>query len=195
MARARTIKPDFIRSHSMRRVSREARLTFIQLWLLADDAGRLIYHPVALPRWLYPGDEQAAQLLPGWLAELEREHCIERYTVDRTDYLRIVNWRRHQRISHPTPSRLPAKSVGARSIDSGASGESLRSDAEKPNGGKALTIPAPTPERFVTPQESLGKIPATPCVTPLSPDFTSDSCGGGFFQRIASAAQRALARG
>lgn len=41
MARARMIKPHFMRSHSMRSVSRMARLTFIQLWLVADDAGRL----------------------------------------------------------------------------------------------------------------------------------------------------------
>ena len=39
MPRARTIKPQFLRSNSMSRVSREARLTFIHLWLVADDAG------------------------------------------------------------------------------------------------------------------------------------------------------------
>src|SRR5258708_39296120 len=62
MSRARTIKPQFTRSRSMRAVSCMARLTFIQLWL----------------------------------AELEGQRCVERYSVDETDYLRFVNWRRHQ---------------------------------------------------------------------------------------------------
>jgi hypothetical protein len=57
MARARTIKPNFLRSRSMRAVSAMARLTFIQLWLLADDAGRLMAHPRQLAHWLYPGDD------------------------------------------------------------------------------------------------------------------------------------------
>jgi hypothetical protein len=124
MSRARTIKPHFMHSRSMRRVSREARLTFIQLWLVADDAGRLVNHPLMLSRQLYPGDVEALQALPGWLVELEREHCIERYAVDGTDYMRIVNWRRYQKIYHPTPSRLPPKPV------SRASRESLKREAE-----------------------------------------------------------------
>ncbi len=41
MARIRSIKPEFPQSESMGNVSRDARLTFIQLWTLADDSGRL----------------------------------------------------------------------------------------------------------------------------------------------------------
>jgi hypothetical protein len=47
MARARLIKPHFMFSRSMHAVSRMARLTFIQLWLVADDAGRVLAHPPA----------------------------------------------------------------------------------------------------------------------------------------------------
>lgn len=158
MARGRTIKPGFMRSYSMRRVSREARLTFVQLWLVADDAGRLIDHTYALSHQLYPGDKDVLALLPDWLAELEREHCIERYTVERTNYLRIVNWHRHQRVAHPTPSRLPAPTRGSRAIPENlrAPAESLGSEDKKPSGGKALSPDAPIPERFGTAQESLG---------------------------------------
>jgi hypothetical protein len=111
MARARTIKPQFLESRSMRAVSAMARLTFIQLWLLADDAGRLVVYST-LPRRLFPGDAEALTLFPGWLDELEAQRCIERYTVEGWPYLRIVNWDRHQRIYHPTRSRLPARPPG-----------------------------------------------------------------------------------
>ena len=192
MARARTIKPSFMRSRSMRAVSPMARLTFIQLWLVADDAGRLmVYANLALR--LYPGDAGAAALLPGWLAVLEREHCIERYTVDGTDYLRIVNWRRHQKIYHPTPSRLPARPVGARQ-ESGEVREALGSESEKLSGDKVLTSPAQIPERFATRTNRSERNGQSPCAPGSSPAFTSDSRGKSFFRRAAAVAQRALAR-
>jgi hypothetical protein len=194
MARARTIKPHFMRSRSMRAVSGMARLTFIQLWLVADDAGRLTASPFSLARRLYPGDAEAAGLLPGWLDELERQHCVERYTVDRLDYLRIVNWRRHQKIYHPTPSRLPARPVGFQR-ESEELQETFVSESEKPSSDKALSPAAQIPEQFTTPPETLGKNPGNPGAPALSPTFTSDSGGEGFFRRAAAFAQRALARG
>jgi hypothetical protein len=123
----------------MRSVSKLARLTFIQLWLVADDAGRLDARRPMLARRLYPGDAEAIDLLPGWLAELEREHCIESYTVEGIDYLRIVNWRRHQKIYHPTASRLPARPR-----------EALGSDCEKPNDTAGLGIVGEIPERVAS---------------------------------------------
>ncbi len=193
MARARSIKPRFMRSRSMRAVSGMARLTFIQLWLVADDAGRLVAFSRSLAHQLYPGDAEAAALLPGWLLELEREHCIERYTVDRTDYLRIVNWRKHQKIYHPTPSRLPARPVVSRT-GSEESREALGSGSEKPSDDKALT-PSPEISRAIRePRESLGENPQKPDAPGLSPGFPSDSRGEGFFRRVTTAAQRALRR-
>ena len=193
MARARTIKPQFMRSRSMRAVSKMARLTFIQLWLVADDAGRLAAGPRLLAHRLYPGDAEAAALLPDWLDELEGQHCIERYTVDRLDYLRIANWHRHQKIYHPTPSRLPARPVSFQK-ESGALQETLGSEREKPSSAKAFGPLAQIPERFRSAPETLGKNPANPDALHLSPTFTSDSGGEGFFRRAAAAAHRALSR-
>lgn len=107
MPRIRTIQPYFPRSTSMVHVSRDARLLFIQLWTVADDCGRARAAPAELAATLYPADADAPALLPDWLGELEREGCIERYTVEEVDYLRIARWRKHQRIDRPTPSRLP----------------------------------------------------------------------------------------
>ena len=107
MARTRTIKPGFAHAPSMLRVGRETRLLFILLWTAADDAGRLRGAATGLAAQLFPADTDAPLFLPAWLDELEREGCIERYSVDEVEYLRVVNWRDHQSICHPTPSSLP----------------------------------------------------------------------------------------
>jgi hypothetical protein len=112
MPRIRTIRPDFRRSRSMSHVSLGARLSFIMLWLAADDAGRVFAHPKSLPYQLFPRDRYARAQVPGWMHELERQRCIERYTVDGTDYLSIANWDRYQKIYHPTRSRLPPPGAG-----------------------------------------------------------------------------------
>jgi hypothetical protein len=91
----------------MRRVSRDARLLFVQLWTIVDDAGRTPAEPDDVAAVLYPGDFDAPRYMQMWLDELEAEGCIERYDVDGIDYLRVVHWHKHQQISHPTESRLP----------------------------------------------------------------------------------------
>lgn len=107
MARIRTIKPEFQNSQSMGRVSRDARLTFIELWPQCDDAGRLRANSRMLASVLFPYDEDAPKLIDGWLAELENEGCIVRYTHGNDEYLAICHWD-HQKIDHPKASLLPA---------------------------------------------------------------------------------------
>lgn len=114
MARIRTIKPEFPQSESMGRVSREARLCFVLLWTLADDEGRLRGNSRMLASLLFPYDDDAAGLIDGWLAELEREECVERYLVDGTAYLAVSKWLSHQKIDKPSRSKIPAPTEGSR---------------------------------------------------------------------------------
>jgi hypothetical protein len=106
MPRIRTIQPSFTRSRSMARVSRDARLLFILLWTVADDAGRLLADRAELVPMFFD-DHDASMFMTAWLDELERERCIERYAVDGVDYLRVVKWADYQKIDHPTASILP----------------------------------------------------------------------------------------
>ncbi|MCK4121373.1 hypothetical protein HFK83_03175 [Ralstonia pseudosolanacearum] len=108
MARIRTIKPEFPQSESMGRVSREARLCFIQLWTLADDEGRLRGNSRMLASLLYPYDDDAPSLIDGWLDELESEACLHRYKIDGNNYVQIANWLIHQKIDKPSKSKIPA---------------------------------------------------------------------------------------
>jgi len=107
VARIRSLKPEFPQSESMGRVSRDARLTFLCLWTIADDEGRTRGHSRALASLLYPYDDDAPALIDGWLHELEHEGCIVRYVLDGTHYLQICNWLKHQKIDKPSKSRIP----------------------------------------------------------------------------------------
>lgn len=114
MPRIRTIKPEFAHSESMGRVSRDARLLFVLLWTQCDDAGRTRAASRMLASLLYPYDEDAAALIDGWLAELEREGCIVRYQVDGDTYLEVAKWLKHQKIDRPSKSKFPDPREGSR---------------------------------------------------------------------------------
>lgn len=107
MARIRTIKPEFPQSESMGKVSREARLCFILLWTLADDAGRLRGNPKMLASLLYPYDTDAARLMEKWLSDLADNDCVIRYEVSGNSYIQIKAWLEHQKIDKPSASRIP----------------------------------------------------------------------------------------
>jgi len=108
MARIRTIKPEFPQSESMGRISRDARLCFVQLWTIADDSGRLRGASRMLASLLFPYDDDAPGLIDGWLTELEREECIHRYKSDGQHYIEICNWLSHQKIDKPSESKIPS---------------------------------------------------------------------------------------
>jgi hypothetical protein len=107
MPRIRTIKPELPQSETIGRMSRDARLLFIQLFTVSDDAGRARAASRLLASLLYPYDEDAPGLIDGWLGELEGHKAIRRYEVDGSQYLEIVKWLEHQKIDRPSPSRLP----------------------------------------------------------------------------------------
>jgi hypothetical protein len=108
MGRIRSIKPEFPQSETIGRVSRDARLLFVQLWTIADDAGRMRGASRMLAGLLFPYDDDAPALIDGWLAELEGIGAIRRYSCDGSSYLDIPKWSKHQKIDRPSESRLPA---------------------------------------------------------------------------------------
>lgn len=107
MARIRSIKPEFPQSESMGRISRDARLLFVQMWTLADDEGRLRGNSRMLASLLFPYDDDVPGLIGVWMEELEREGCIRCYRVDGQSYVEVANFLNHQKIDHPTKSKLP----------------------------------------------------------------------------------------
>jgi hypothetical protein len=107
VGRIRSIKPEFPQSETIGSLSRDARLLFIQLWTIVDDEGRTRAASRMLASLLYPYDDDARHLITGWLAELAAKGCLRIYTADGSQYLEIVNWLKHQKIDHPSKSKLP----------------------------------------------------------------------------------------
>lgn len=107
MPRIRSIKPELPHSESMGRISREARLTFILMFTIADDFGKLRGQRRYLAGALYPYDDDAPLKMEKWLHELQNEDCVICYEIKGYHYIKIINWQNHQKISHPTPSRIP----------------------------------------------------------------------------------------
>ena len=109
MARIRTIKPEFCSSTDTGAISRDARLFFLQLLTEADDHGRMLFIPKRLCGVLYPFDDDVeGSNIVGWANECVRRGMLVRYRVAGIEYVQVKNWSKHQKISHPTESRLPA---------------------------------------------------------------------------------------
>lgn len=172
MARIRSIKPEFPQSESIGRLSRDARLLFVELWTIADDSGRARAASRMLASLLFPYDDDAPGLIDGWLHELEAEGCIIRYEVDGSTYLQVANWLKHQKIDKPSPSRLPQFDEPSRKVanprEPSAPDLGPRTKKEPPVGPP----PAKRPQRRAAPRSQ------------IVPDWQPDDVG------LAYAAQR-----
>lgn len=148
MARIRTIKPDFPHSESMGKISRDARLTFILMWTIADDSGRLRANSRMLASLLYPYDDDAPKLITKWIRELESQNCIVVYEADGSQYVQIVKWLNHQKIDRPTPSKIPEPRESSRalvehsSLDKEGKGEDRKGGEEDMEGRARARDPA-----------------------------------------------------
>jgi hypothetical protein len=85
------------------------RLTFIGLWTACDDEGRYQYEPELLKADLWPFEaEVTVEDVEADVWELAKRALVCAYEVAGKRYVHVVNWREHQKINRPTPSRLPA---------------------------------------------------------------------------------------
>ncbi len=108
MARIRTVKPETPQDERLARVSRDARLTFIYLLTVADDAGYFRASLRYLLGVLFPHDDDVTpERLKGWLKELTDNGQVEwKRLNDGSPVGYIVNFAKHQRIDRPSRSFL-----------------------------------------------------------------------------------------
>lgn len=112
MARIRTIKPDFFTSDTVAELSLRARLTWIGLWTYCDDHGRCRDNVKLIKAAVWPLDDVSLTNIEKDLADLQACGVVYRYEIDAKHYLQITNWEEHQRVSHPTDSKIPKPPEG-----------------------------------------------------------------------------------
>lgn len=104
------MKPDFWEDEKIGTISRDARLLFIATWNLADDTGILRWSAPYLKASVFMYDDDLGTLEVGDLMEeLTKNDLVIRYTVEKTGQVlaQIPNFRKHQVINRPQPSKFP----------------------------------------------------------------------------------------
>jgi len=119
MARIRTIKPEFFRSHKLYEAEQESglplRLAFAGLWTAADREGRFPWKPEELKLDAMPFDQVDFSRV---LHALTTRHYIVHYASDSREYGWIPSWNKHQVINNrEQPSKIPGFVAGQEVID------------------------------------------------------------------------------
>jgi hypothetical protein len=104
--RIRTIKPEFWASLDTAKLSEPAILLAIGILNYADDDGYFLAVPELIKASLFPLREPS-RTIPGLLRELSGTNYIEiRKGADGRPYGQVLNFKKHQAISKPKPSKL-----------------------------------------------------------------------------------------
>ena len=97
MARSRNIKPGFFTNEDLVELDFSTRLLFAGLWTVADRAGRLQDRPKKIKIDVFPADNLDINAM---LQALHDGGFIERYAVDGSKFIQILNWSKHQNPHH-----------------------------------------------------------------------------------------------
>lgn len=146
VARIRTIKPEITQSLSLAEVSLTAERTFVCLLTQVDDEGRHIDHAAIINGVLWAlRPEHTPVHCADDLQQLASVGLLCRYTgCDGRQYLHVAKWHEHQKISHPSASRLPSCPVHEHGRRCGkCKGERCARPAPEDLGRVPETVPGP----------------------------------------------------
>lgn len=107
MARIRSIKPEFFKSEDVASLPMRARLTWLGLWVHADNYGRAKDNPRLIKSDVWPLDPVSLADIEEDLDTLAAHGRIVRYEANGKAYLAVVNWD-HQAIARPGRPKHPA---------------------------------------------------------------------------------------
>jgi hypothetical protein len=93
MARARNIKPGFFQNEDLGQLSPLTRLAFIGMWTIADFKGCIEFRPMRLKVQILPYDNCDIEEIA---INLDKSGLIRKYSVQGKQYIKIVNFERHQ---------------------------------------------------------------------------------------------------
>lgn len=108
MARIRSLKPSFWSDPAVADLTRDERLLLIGLISSADDEGRFLASTSAISGYVFPHDELPPKTVRTWRDRLAASGIVHIYTVSKREYGLFPKWKKHQRISKPQASIIPA---------------------------------------------------------------------------------------
>jgi hypothetical protein len=108
MARIRSLKPSFWSDPAVADLTRDERLLLIGLISSADDEGRFLASASAISGYVFPHDNLPPRTVKAWRDSLAGSGVVHIYTVERREYGVFPKWGKHQRISKPQKSIIPA---------------------------------------------------------------------------------------
>lgn len=108
MARKRMLAPEFFTSKPLSELPIPLMVTFAGLWCYVDDQGRGEDDVALVKATVWPRRREISEVkVEKHLTLLDERFLICRYIVAEYPLLHVINWREHQKISHPTLSKLP----------------------------------------------------------------------------------------
>lgn len=185
MARIRSAKPEWWSKEKWAALPRDIRFTYKGIWeVMADDQGRFQADARLIKAQVWPLDDDiTTRKIEAWLARIRgvtvteadgtRAPALLLYEVDGIRYGYLPGFVKHQKISHPTPSKLPAPPESFQK-DSRTAPELLRPEEEGRGGGvrEGLGVRSgeegnPAPPRVVLPREATAFLAMfyEPCLT------------------------------
>ncbi|MGE0426278.1 MAG: hypothetical protein AB7O88_28725, partial [Reyranellaceae bacterium] len=108
MSRNRTITPDFWTWEAVIDCAPMTRLLFIGLWNFADDHGVQPLRPRTIRMQVFPGDTIDNDAVRAMIDELASRKLVRIYEVEGVEYLAVVDWSLHHRVSRRARRRYPA---------------------------------------------------------------------------------------
>jgi len=102
------LHPEFFTSATLARLEPRALVTFAGLWIYCDDLGRGEDDAAFVAAAVWPRrNDIGPEEVEADLAALADVGTVCRYVVGGVRLLHIPSWFEHQKVSHPTPSKLP----------------------------------------------------------------------------------------
>lgn len=108
MARIRTIKPSFWGDDDVCRLSWDARLLLVGIISLADDEGRFIATPQSVLGYVFPHEDVTTAKYRRLMGQITDTKIVALYDDQGRSYGFLPKWKKHQKISKPQRSALPA---------------------------------------------------------------------------------------
>lgn len=112
MPRIRTLKPEHRQHRKVGKLSDRAYRLWVSMILEADDHGRLVAESEYLRAVTWPYQAPAHTRVKEALDEIAGVGLIHLYRCGDTAYAEFPSWGDHQRVQHPSQSKLPPPDSG-----------------------------------------------------------------------------------